>query len=137
MRWVILGCFLSKLKRSGDWSRKLHLAPDKGKRIDTARRILTGNGLMFDTMTFTKVLGSFCGALLIFLLGQWAAELLYHTGGGYGDDYQQGYVIETGADDGAEELVEEGPSFAELYASADLGKGIQLRKTGTFFNQFF
>ncbi|NHQ73949.1 cytochrome c family protein [Roseovarius gahaiensis] len=78
---------------------------------------------MFDTMTFTKVLGSFCGALLIFLLGQWAAELLYHTGGGYGDDYQQGYVIETGADDEAEEVVEEGPSFEELYASADLGKG--------------
>ncbi|MFO7772152.1 MAG: cytochrome c family protein [Roseovarius gahaiensis] len=74
-------------------------------------------------MTFTKVLGSFCGALLIFLLGQWAAELLYHTGGGYGDDYQQGYVIETGADDEAEEVVEEGPSFEELYASADLGKG--------------
>ncbi len=78
---------------------------------------------MFDTMTFTKILGSFCGALLIFLLGQWAAELLYHTGGGHGEDYQQGYVIETGADDEAEEVVEEGPSFEKLYASADLGKG--------------
>lgn len=78
---------------------------------------------MFDTMTFTKVLGSFCGALLIFLLGSWAAESLYHTGGKHGDDHAQGYVIDTGADDGAEEVAEEGPSFAELYAAADVGKG--------------
>ena len=79
---------------------------------------------MFDTMTFTKILGSFCGALLIFLLGQWAAESLYHTAaGGHGDEYQQGYVIDTGEDEGAEEVVDEGPSFAELYASADVGKG--------------
>jgi len=78
---------------------------------------------MFDTMTFTKVLGSFCGALLIFLLGSWAAESLYHTGGKHGDDHAQGYVIDTGAEDGAEEVAEEGPSFAELYAAADVGKG--------------
>src|SRR6056297_97831 len=78
---------------------------------------------MFDTMTFTKVLGSFCGALLIFLLGSWAAESLYHTGGKHGDDHAQGYVIDTGADDGAEEVADEGPSFAELYAAADVGKG--------------
>lgn len=35
---------------------------------------------MFDTMTFTKILGGFCGAFLIFLLGKWAAETIYHTG---------------------------------------------------------
>jgi cytochrome c len=60
---------------------------------------------MFDTMTFTKVLGSFCGALLLFLLGSWAAEEIYHTGPkGHGDgDHAQGYVIEV--------------------ASADVGKG--------------
>src|SRR6056297_683802 len=78
---------------------------------------------MFDTMTFTKVLGSFCGALLIFLLGSWAAESLYHTGGKHGEDHAQGYVIDTGEGDGAEEVAEEGPSFAELYAAADVGKG--------------
>ena len=78
---------------------------------------------MFDTMTFTKVMGSFCGALLIFLLGGWAAESLYHVGGGHGDDHQQAYVIDTGEDEGAEEEAETGPSFAELYASADTGKG--------------
>jgi cytochrome c2 len=78
---------------------------------------------MFDTMTFTKVLGSFCGALLIFLLGSWAAESLYHTGGKHGEDHAQGYVIDTGEGEGAEEVAEEGPSFAELYAAADVGKG--------------
>src|SRR6056297_1228588 len=66
---------------------------------------------MFDTMTFTKVLGSFCGALLIFLLGSWAAESLYHTGGKHGEDHAQGYVIDTGEGDGAEEVAEEGPSL--------------------------
>ncbi|HMB13753.1 MAG TPA: cytochrome c family protein, partial [Roseovarius sp.] len=28
---------------------------------------------MFDTMTLTKTAGAFCGALLIFMLGNWAA----------------------------------------------------------------
>lgn len=78
---------------------------------------------MFDTMTFTKILGGFCGALLVFLLGGWAAESLYHTGGGHGDGHEQAYVIDTGEDEGGEEAVEEGPSFAELYASADAGNG--------------
>jgi uncharacterized membrane protein YsdA (DUF1294 family) len=27
-----------------------------------------------DQMTFTKVIGGFCGALLVYLLGVWAAE---------------------------------------------------------------
>ena len=35
---------------------------------------------MFDTMTVTKAGGALCGAFLIFLLGKWAAETLYHTG---------------------------------------------------------
>ena len=29
---------------------------------------------MFDTMTMTKVVGGFCGTLLVVLLGGWAAE---------------------------------------------------------------
>lgn len=79
---------------------------------------------MFDTMTFTKVLGSFCGALLLFLLGNWAAEILYHTGpSGHGDDaHAQAYVIEVegGEEDAAEE---EGPDLETLIAEADIGKG--------------
>lgn len=79
---------------------------------------------MFDTMTMTKVAGALCGSLLVFLLGAWAAEELYHTGGGhgYGDEVKQGYAIEVEtASAGA--AVEEGPSLEELLAAADLGKG--------------
>lgn len=80
---------------------------------------------MFDTMTMTKIIGGFCGAFLIFLLGKWVAEELYHVGpsghGGYGE-VTQGYVIDTGEDTASAE-VEEGPDFLEVFASADAGKG--------------
>jgi cytochrome c len=76
---------------------------------------------MFDTMTFTKSLGAFCGALLIFLLARWGAEELYYTGSGYGD-VQQAYVIDTGAEEEVAEATDE-VSFEELLASADLGRG--------------
>ena len=81
---------------------------------------------MFDTMTMTKVIGGVCGAFLIFLLGKWVAEEVYHVGaGGHGDEVVQGYVIETGDDEASAE-VEEGPSFAELYADADAAKGAKV-----------
>ncbi|MBM7069490.1 cytochrome c family protein [Actibacterium sp. 188UL27-1] len=78
-----------------------------------------------DTMTLTKISGAFCGALLVFLLGGWAAEELYHIGGkGHGDDHHQAYSIEIeGDDDGGEEVAEEGPDFEVLMASADAGAG--------------
>ncbi|WP_407494496.1 c-type cytochrome [Pseudooceanicola sp. MF1-13] len=79
---------------------------------------------MFDTMTLTKAGGAICGTLLVFLLGNWAAELLYTTEtGGHGDEeIAQAYVIETGEEDtGAAE--EEGPDFATLLASADVEAG--------------
>lgn len=82
---------------------------------------------MLDTMTFTKVLGGFCGAFLIFLFGKWGAEELYHVGGGHGDHAAQAYLIEVETDAAAEE-VEEGPDFAELLASADIGKGERVFK---------
>ena len=47
---------------------------------------------MFDTMTLTKGVGALCGTLLVFLLGGWAAELIYHGAGGH-DEHQQAYVI--------------------------------------------
>ncbi len=81
------------------------------------------NGPMLDTMTFTKILGGFCGALLIFLLGKWVAEEMYATGGGHGDDHGPAYVIDTGDSDTETAEVEEGPSFVELYASADIAAG--------------
>ncbi len=78
---------------------------------------------MFDTMTLTKATGALCGSLLVFLLGGWVAESLYSTGGGHGDERVQGFVIDTGADDATEVVAEEGPSFAELFAAADLANG--------------
>lgn len=77
---------------------------------------------MFDTMTVTKTVGALCGALLVFLLGKWAAEELYHMGGAHGEGHQA-YTIDTGSDDAgaAEEVVE--IDFETLMASADAGKG--------------
>lgn len=77
---------------------------------------------MFDTMTLTKALGGFCGALLVYLLGGWFAETIYHHGG-YGDS-EQAYYVELPEVEGAtEEVVEEGPDFATLFASADAAAG--------------
>ena len=79
---------------------------------------------MFDTMTSTKILGAGCGALLLFLLGNWGAELIYHGGGGHGDgeEHTQGYVIEV-AEAEAEESDEPEVDFTEVMASADVAKG--------------
>jgi cytochrome c len=82
---------------------------------------------MLDTMTLTKAGGAFCGALLVFLLGNWAAEALYSThAGGHGDHHAQAYVIDTGADDSHGGAAEEGPDFATLLAEADIAKGAKV-----------
>tara|TARA_B110000208_G_scaffold191470_1_gene258427 strand:- start:1785 stop:2306 length:522 start_codon:yes stop_codon:yes gene_type:complete len=81
---------------------------------------------MFDTMTLTKLGGGVFGALLIFLLGKWAAEEIYHM-----DSHgEAAYVIEVeGADGVAEEVVE--VNMDELMASADIAKGAKVfRKCG-------
>lgn len=77
---------------------------------------------MFDTMTSTKVLGAVCGSLLVFLLGNWAADGLYSMEGGHGGEETQAYVIPV---EGAatEATAEAGPSFDEVYASADAAAG--------------
>lgn len=73
---------------------------------------------MLDTMTFTKTLGALCGALLVFLLGRWAAETLYDVS--HGGEEVAAYSVE----------VEEAPSepepevsFEEAYAMADASAG--------------
>ncbi len=81
---------------------------------------------MFDTMTMTKVAGGLLGALLIFLLGNWAADTLYSTEvGGHGDEaHAPGYHIETGGDEGpAEDTMVDEVAFADVLASADAAKG--------------
>ncbi len=85
---------------------------------------------MFDTMTMTKIVGGVGSALLIFLLGSWAADALYSTGGG---GHEETAMTEGGQSEGAAEptevaAVEEGPSFEELFASADLAAGEKLFK---------
>jgi len=87
---------------------------------------------MFDTMTMTKIVGGVGSTLLIFLLGSWAADTLYATGGG---DHGETAMAEDGQTDDAAEThseetaaVEEGPSLEELMASADLAAGEKLFK---------
>ncbi|PID40831.1 MAG: cytochrome c family protein [Rhodobacterales bacterium] len=82
---------------------------------------------MFDTMTSTKIIGAFCGSLLVLMFAKWGAEALYHVGaGGHGDEHHAAYVIEVEGDDHAKEAAEEGPTFAELLAAADVGKGAKV-----------
>lgn len=76
-----------------------------------------------DTMTATKTVAALCGALLVFLLGKWMAETIYHVDG-HG---QQAYVIEVESADDDEGETEE-VSFAELMAAADVEKGAKVFK---------
>jgi cytochrome c len=82
---------------------------------------------MFDTMTITKALGAACGSLLIFLMGAWAAESLYHVGdshgGGHGEEAHQAYVIDTGAEEAGSGEVAEAVDFPALVAAADTAAG--------------
>lgn len=80
---------------------------------------------MFDTMVFTKILGAFCGSLLVFLLINWAGEAVYHMPNA---DAAPAYVIATGEEDPAalEGAVEEEVaevSFEEAFAMADANAG--------------
>ena len=77
---------------------------------------------MFDTMTSTKIIGGLCGTFLVFLLGNMAAESLYHVGPGGHDGAEQAYLIETDSDAGSDEGVAE-VDFATLLAAADVAKG--------------
>lgn len=75
---------------------------------------------MFDTMTTTKAAAGLIATFLVFLLGKWAAESIYHTAG-HGD--HPGYEIAVASDGATEEVVDEGPAFAEVYATADAAAG--------------
>ena len=79
-----------------------------------------------DTMLGVKLVFAFCGSLLIYLLGGWLSETVYHVGdahGGHGDDHHQAYYIDTGEDDHGEEEAEEVVPLADLMAAADIGSG--------------
>lgn len=78
---------------------------------------------MFDTMTFTKIVGGFCGALLVFLLGNWAGEALYTPTDAGG---KQAYSVATAdatAAPAASAAAAPAADFKTVYASADATKG--------------
>jgi cytochrome c len=81
---------------------------------------------MFDTMTLTKIVGGFCGAFLVFLLGGFFSEFIYHEPASHDGEVHQAYTIDTGDDGhgGDEEMVE--AVFADVYAAADAGAGERL-----------
>lgn len=85
---------------------------------------------MFDTMTLTKIVGGFCGMLLVFLLGNFAAKSIYHNDGNdHGEGHHQAYTIDTGDEDhGGDEVAEEAPDFGVVFASADAAEGEGLFK---------
>ena len=75
---------------------------------------------MLDTMTFTKAAGGICGALLVFLLGKWAADVLFHVEA-HGE---ASYAIEV---EGGEEVAEvEEVDFATVLASASVEDGAKV-----------
>ena len=77
---------------------------------------------MFDTMTLNKGVAAICGTSLVFFLGAFGAEKIYHVGlSGHGDEKHASYVIDTGVDEsaGAEEVIDFGP----LLAAADIAEG--------------
>ncbi|MEJ6404462.1 c-type cytochrome [Yoonia sp. 2307UL14-13] len=77
---------------------------------------------MFDTMTMTKVLGGLCGTFLVYLLGAWVAEEIYHVGG-HGDHHEQAYVIEVETDEPADGEPVEEVDFSVVMASASAADG--------------
>lgn len=92
-----------------------------------------------NTMEITKIVGAACGALLIYLLVNWAGEILYHVESGdghgaaeaHGDDHGSGavktaYVIEVAEETTAGAAKEEGPTIEEALASADIEKGAKV-----------
>lgn len=84
---------------------------------------------MFDTMTLTKAVGAVCGTFLVFLLGGFFAEQVYHVGsshGGHGDDHHEvkaAYVIELPDADHGDEEEEPEIDFSVLMASASAEDG--------------
>ena len=80
---------------------------------------------MFDTMTLTKIVGGFCGAFLVFLLGGWAAEAIYHEPETHaeGEEVHQAYVIPVSEGGAADEpgAASQGPRPPGRHPAGDLG----------------
>ena len=80
---------------------------------------------MFDTMTLTKIGGALCGSLLIFLLGAWVAETIYHVGGdSHGEGHSQAYVIPVEDTSETAEVVEIDIAALLAEGNAEDGEGL-------------
>ena len=77
---------------------------------------------MFDTMVLTKAVSAFCGALLVFLLGNWAAGAIYVA---RNSGAEQAFIIDTGADDAPTEAAAQ-LTFEEAFEIADASAGSRL-----------
>tara|TARA_R110002096_G_scaffold169021_1_gene340528 strand:- start:134 stop:673 length:540 start_codon:yes stop_codon:yes gene_type:complete len=80
---------------------------------------------MFDTMTITKTIGGLCGALLIFLLGGWAASAIFNTkvGSNHDGEVAQGYRIEVAGAEAPAAEPEPEIDFSAVFAAADAVAG--------------
>jgi cytochrome c len=78
---------------------------------------------MFDQMTLTKVVGGFCGAFLVFLLGNWAADSIYGGGESHGAEGEQAYTIATAEAEGATGEEVASVDINVLLAAADVAAG--------------
>lgn len=81
---------------------------------------------MFDTMVITKIVAGLCAALLIFLVGKWAAESIYMPGH---DAAHAHAVYPLPPEEGAAEAAPTEPEVidvAALYAEADAAAGESL-----------
>ncbi|NOX38951.1 MAG: cytochrome c family protein [Alphaproteobacteria bacterium] len=79
---------------------------------------------MFDTMTVTKVGGALAGALLVFLLINWASDIIYSTKSENGASAEAAYLIDVPKSTPEPTTTASvGPSVAERVASADITKG--------------
>lgn len=80
---------------------------------------------MLDTMTVTKIVGAMCGALLIFLVGQWFSHSIYQVGeAGHGKESHS--VIFADLEERLEAASDEPApvvDIATLLAAADPAKG--------------
>ncbi len=77
---------------------------------------------MFDTMVITKAVAAFCGALLVFLLTVWAADVLFQP---RNHAAAPAFVIDTGEDVSDAEPEEE-LTFDEAFEIADIDAGGRL-----------
>ena len=82
---------------------------------------------MFDTMRLTKIVGGVCGALLIFLFGNWAAESIYGFGeSAKSEGGEQAYAVavaETAAPTATDGSADADPAFTDVAATADVTAG--------------